>query len=357
MINAETSLRLNLIRFPLIIGVVFIHTYSTAIGLNGGVTSIGLNNSSFASLLIRNLISQEIARVAVPIFFLMSSYLFFINFNGSFTEYIKKINVRLHTLLIPFIFWNIATLLIIALGQYLSFTQTYFSGKNPLIAHFDYIDYPRYIFGWGTNPISYPFWFIRDLILLCLFSPIIFILNKKIPIIWNGILLYCWFSYQWLLFSPCIDSLLFFSTGCYFALARKSLFAFDRYGAYIIFIYLSMILIDSLFYGQLIGLQKVGILFGIISALYLTKFAMYSNAKSLLLSLSTASFFVFAAHEPLLSMVRKIAYKVLEPKSDFLILALYFLVPIVVIVFLVMLYFRLKTFFPKFLQIITGGRT
>lgn len=356
-ISSETSLRLNLIRFPLIVGVIFIHTYSTTVGFNNGASTIGLADQSFFSLFIRNLISEEVSRVAVPIFFLMSSYLFFNRFDGSKISYFKKIHARLHTLLIPFLFWNIATLLVIALGQYFPLTQTFFSGKNPLIANFDYFDYPRYIFGVGINPISYPFWFIRDLMLLCLLSPIILIANKNIPLIFNFTLLYCWiFNYSFI-FSPSNVALLFFSVGCYFAITGKNLFAFDDYGKYITPIYLMIIFIDCLFYGELIGLQKIGILFGIVSALYLTKFLASSNIKSLLLSLSHASFFVFAAHEPLLSAIRKVAYKILEPKSDFLTLMLYFLVPIIVITFLVWLYYQLKYIFPKFLQIITGGRT
>ena len=213
MMSSETSLRLNLIRFPLIVGVIFIHTHSTTVGFNSGSAIIGLTNDGFISLFIRNLISQEIARIAVPIFFLISSYLFFISFDGTYANYLKKIKARLHILLIPFLFWNIATLLVIALGQYLPSTQAYFSGKNPFIASFRGIDYLRYIFGIGVNPISYPFWFIRDLMLLCLISPIIWILTKKVPYIWIGILLCCWLTNNWFLFSPNIDAVLFFSIG------------------------------------------------------------------------------------------------------------------------------------------------
>lgn len=357
MINSETSVRLNLLKFPLIVGVVFIHTYSTSVGFNNGITSVGLSSDSFISSLIRNLISQEIARVAVPIFFLISSYLFFISFDGTRANYLKKINTRFHTLLTPFLFWNIATLLIIALGQYLPFTHAYFSGKNPFIVNFDYLDFPRYIFGVGVNPISYQFWFIRDLMLLCLLSPVILILNKRISLIWNCFLIYCWFFDLWLMYSPNIDAVLFFSLGCFIAVYKKNIFTVDRYGKYFVLVYLMIILLDGLSYGELIGLHKVGILIGIVSSLYLTKFLVYSNFKSLLLSLGNTSFFVFAAHEPLLSIVRKVVYKVLEPKSDFLTLVLYILIPIVVILLLVLLYSFLKSVFPKFLRIITGGRT
>ena len=36
MISSESSLRLNLLRFPLIVGVVFIHASATKVGFSGG---------------------------------------------------------------------------------------------------------------------------------------------------------------------------------------------------------------------------------------------------------------------------------------------------------------------------------
>lgn len=356
MVNPETSLRLNLLRFPLIVGIVFIHSYASTVGFEGSNVNLGLNDSSIFSLLVRNLISQEIARVAVPIFFLISAYLFFIGLNWSTVNFLKKISSRFDTLLIPFLFWNIATLLVIALGQSVSFTQPYFSGKNPFIANFNWIDYPRYIFGVGVNPISYPFWFIRDLMLLCLLSPIILFFNKKIPLMWNITLLYCWLLSPMLIYSPRIDAILFFSLGCFVAINNKNLFCFDAYGKFFVTTYLIIIITDVLFYGQFAGLQKAGILLGIMSALYITKFLANLKIKLILLRLSKTSFFVFAAHEPLLSFVRKITYKAFDPKSDLLILLLYFLIPIIVILILVVAYYLLKQSLPTFLYRITGKR-
>ncbi len=131
MLNAQSSLRLNLLRFPLIVGVVFVHAYETTVGFSGGSVSIGLNQNNVISEFIRNLISQEIARIAVPIFFLMSGYLFFAGFVWSKENYLDKVKSRIKTLLIPFLFWNIATLLLIALGQSLIVTQRTFFWEKP----------------------------------------------------------------------------------------------------------------------------------------------------------------------------------------------------------------------------------
>jgi len=71
--------------------------------------------------------------------------------------------------------------------------------------------------------------------------------------------------------------------------------------------------------------------------------------------LSGASFFVFAAHEPLLNTIRKIAFKMLVPASGAAILALYFLIPICLITILVLTYRGLVKATPHFAGIITGN--
>lgn len=76
MINAESSLRINLLRFPLIVGVVFLHNYEAAVGFNGGTMTIGLSQNNFVSDFVRYLISKGVSGIAVPTFFMISGYLF-----------------------------------------------------------------------------------------------------------------------------------------------------------------------------------------------------------------------------------------------------------------------------------------
>lgn len=358
MLNSYITNRLILLRFPLIVGVVFLHNYNTSVGFSYGYTAIGLTHNNWFSEFLRNLISQEIARIAVPLFFLMSGYLFFNGFVWSISLYLKKLKSRVHTLLIPFLFWNIATLLIILLGQSISVTAHYFSGKNPTIINFSGTDYLTHIFGFGFNPISYQFWFIRDLIILVLISPFIFYMLKKIPSFFIYLLFLAWFSGFWLpLDMPSSEATLFFSIGSYLAINNRSCFIFDGYAKIFFIVYVSIITVDAAFHDTFIYLNKVGILLGIVSALCFTQYLCSAlKIKKALLSLSNASFFVYAAHEPLLSLMRKLTYLYIKPNSDFLVLLLYFTTPIVLITVLVLMYQKLTLTFPAFIKIISGGR-
>lgn len=358
MLDQASSQRLNLLRFPLIVGVVFIHAYSTSIALSTG--TIGISQSNFITNFVMNVVSQGIARVAVPLFFLMSGYLFFFEFGASKAMYIKNFRIRIRTLLVPFLFWNLITLLFFAFAQAMPVTNVYFSGAVIApIASYDIFDYFINIFGIGKYPISYQFWFIRDLMLLVLLTPIIQFMNKRAPVPFLLTLFFCWILNRWLVNAPSSDAILFFSVGAFLGGYKKSLFTLDKHGIAITTIYLPIVIIGALFpQGPFASyLHKIGIVFGVIATLFSTQWIMrLPHMKKMLFSLSEVSFFVFAAHEPLQVILRKLSYKILLPETWMLVLALYFIVPIFVIAFLLATYRILSGITPGFLSVITGGR-
>lgn len=109
MIGRQSSLRLDLLRFPLIVGVVFIHNFESTVRLAGGNT-LGTNHLSPLVEFTRNLISHSLAPAAVPAFFLISGYLFFAGFDFTTSAYIGKLRSRVRTLLVPLLFWNVLML-------------------------------------------------------------------------------------------------------------------------------------------------------------------------------------------------------------------------------------------------------
>ena len=68
MLPQETFQRIDIMRFPLIVGVVFAHAYP------------GTSNN-IITVFVYNLICNGLVRIAVPLLFLISRYLFLINFD------------------------------------------------------------------------------------------------------------------------------------------------------------------------------------------------------------------------------------------------------------------------------------
>jgi surface polysaccharide O-acyltransferase-like enzyme len=356
LLDSQSSLRLNLLRFPLIVGVVFIHAAIGPVRVAG--SDLGATQTSAVSEFVFRLVNGGIARIAVPLFFLMSGYLFFLGFEWSKQSYFAKLRSRARTLLIPFLFWNVYALLIVAVAQSIPATQRFISRGSPLIASFTTFDYLNALLGLTRHPIAFQFWFIRDLMIAVLLVPLIYFLLKHAPLPFLAVLSVGWFLGVWPVSIPSSAAILFFSAGGYLAWTDRSLFALDRYGPRIVGLYLPVLMLDVLWKGQpySLYLHNAGVVLGIVAGLYATKLAAESEAvKSWLLGLSSASFFVFAAHIPLLQVVEK-SLRVVSPQSTSASLALYFVSPAAVVAILVLAYRVLSWLAPRFTGFVTGGR-
>ena len=354
-IDTKTSSRIEILRFPFIIGVVFIHNYGTTISLAQG--SLGVTHTNVWVDFITFFISRGVAQVAVPLFFAISGYLFFLG-GWSWGKHVNKLKRRLHTLLIPFLFWNLLTLAIFAVVQSIPQTKTYFAGTVwAPVRSFSFFDYMNALFGITVKyPIAFQFWFIRDLMVCVLLAPVIhFLLFRKtaLPFILS---LFClWFFAVWPVLWPSVDAAFFFCLGAYLAWPGKSVEYLDRFGPQMSAIFLSLLVFNAAFPDRLQYLQRAAIVFGVTSLWWLTALAIKMPALNALLKhLSGASFFVFAAHEPLLIVARKLSYKLLMPSTGATILALYFLIPLCLIAVLVLIHHCLLKIAPSFVGFISG---
>ena len=357
ILDRNTSERLSILRFPLIIGVVFIHAYSPEVTLGSGV--FGLTQSGPVSNFIRDCISQGIARVAVPLFFLLSGYFYFFNSSWTLKEYRKKTRARFKTLMIPFLFWNLLTLAFFFLTQQIPALHFYFPERDVPIESYSILQWCDAIFGIYNSPVSYPFWFIRDLIMLVLFTPGIFFLLETVPTIALALVIGMWVT-DFIPYSmPSPTAFTFFYLGAFIAHQKISIFAGDRWGRIVLWIYPVVQILDALTKNWKYNgyLHNVCIILGMGAALTASKMlAANAQLKSRLLWLSGCSFLVFAMHEPLLMLCRRTAYHFINPKSDFTIILLYFLVPAMVIIFSVFVHEWMKNRHPKILSFVTGGR-
>ena len=192
-----------------IIMVVYIHSYSY-----WSKTDWGYN------FYIQHFISHGICRVAVPIFFIISGYLFFAEVNTfNIQIFSKKIKKRIRTLFIPYLFWAIYGILLLLILQSLPYVGSFFT--NQAIRDFSFENIIKLIF---LRPIPFPIWFIKDLFIIVLFSPFLYFALKYSGYVFIFLLFTIWFMFEeWFdlfalvemnfLFLWNIDSLLFFSLG------------------------------------------------------------------------------------------------------------------------------------------------
>lgn len=315
---------------------------------------------SFSNIFMQNIISEGLTHMAVPIFFLISGYLLFQNFNIS--TYQGKILKRVHTLFIPYLFWTTLVILIYFILQLVPGISHYFN--DTLIKD---LSMQELIIKTWVNPKNYPLWFLRDLIFLTIFSPLIFYFVKKSPKIFFIIIAFLWFFG---LIQPSTDisfykseSILFFSIGAYFAIISDKLISIkvsNKLFLCLVSIYFILLIFKALFltiYPDesgiliIIIIHNTSVLFGIAALWFLLD--RYNFAQLSFLTSFTFLFYVF--HEPALGILRKGSYAIFG-KTPLVSMISYVIIPILILILLTIFGSILKKYFPRVGSVVTGNR-
>jgi len=356
---------INFLRFPLIVCVVFIHAAST---------DLIFPDHPFYNW------SVEIFRGPLAFrnqfFFFISGFLFFINIrNLDISNYKIKLKNRFRTLFIPYIFWNFISFLfyigvkviaidVFGIGSLINkpvpdniiacFFQSFWAvdlDLNPTIAPF--------------YPISAQLWFVRELMIVTIASPIIYLLIKCLRIygvVSLGLLWYLWpkngtLPGEFPGFAPV--ALFFFTAGAYLAFNKKNLI--DIFGrikkwsfiAYFLLVFAYLFTREYVFNEYI---HRAMVLVAIISCFNLTAHFFKEGKLRPTPFLTSSAFWIFATHGMILSAIYKVIPYLFKPESDFEQTSLFFIKSILTIFISLGLYYISKRFLPKFTAVITGGR-
>jgi surface polysaccharide O-acyltransferase-like enzyme len=349
--NEYLSLKLKIISFFSMVLVVFLHSYNVVVNLDSKVIKLNMGYSSFIQIFI----SQGICRIAVPLFFFISGYLFFLNTKGSLKEFLSKFNKRLKTIVIPYFFWSVSWLLLFLLLQSIPQLGLFFNSKH--IINYNVRELFTTIF---IRPIPYQLWFLRDLMCLVIMAPLLFLLIKKIKYFVLVLVSLIWI-FDFNLFVVANESLFCVVLGSFISVNKKEALkikvtkgVFFYILTWIMILLAKTSLIQYSFEGAFLisFLHKLGILVGglAIWTLYDTIIPLKRDFKIL-----NYSFFIFVFHEPMLSFLKKILFYVTY-KSELISLVIYFTAPIIAIGICMLVGSLLRLATPKFYLFICGGR-
>ena len=339
------------LRFPMAALVVVNHT-----GSMGG----GSPYPVYSTLCI--LFPEAICRLAVPLFFLISGYLFFNGLeNWNKDAYLAKMKRRSRSLLVPYILWNL--LAVLFFYSYSAF-RMHTKGET-------FISFAEQLQQWGWLrvfwdcdkglPLNYSLWYIRDLILFVIASPLIHFVLKKIR--WVGIAL---LTVLFLVFNNVhfLGGLLFFSLGCCLRICGKSILELTRTVRWPAII-LSCLLLPAIVltyreYRPVSNfLMRVFILSGVFSVFHCAATAYRSRLIHDTPFLAKSSFFILAAHGILIinEFAHYIVLHTLPLQGDAYYSVDLFLRPAIAIAMCLALYWLMSKITPRTLDILTGGRT
>ncbi|MEZ4853130.1 acyltransferase family protein [Flavobacterium sp.] len=348
--EAYLSKKLKIVSLLLMIMVVFLHSYNLD---TKGLPASLIEHKGF-NWFLQNFISYGLTRIAVPLFFLISGFLFLYDKNVAFQNLVFKIKKRIKTLLLPFLLWSFIGILFYYVIQLIPQTQSFFTNKS--ISEYSISDWADKLL---FNPIPYQLWFLRDLFLLVILSPIIVFILTKVDYFFVVIILPFWFLN--LNFFIQSESILFFSIGMLIAINDLKInikTAMFKNG--LLWLLLLFLTICFKYFNQevlSVFTFKVSILVGIVSFWYLYDyfFLKFPIVFTKIEKITWATFFIFLAHEPILTIVKKGLFFVMG-KSQTTIFIIYLLTPIFT-VFVCLLFgkFLLRVSNKSFF-ILTGGR-
>jgi len=355
--DAYLSHKLKTLSFILMLMVVYLHAFNLNISIKGEPLSIGLGYNVF----IQNFISQGITRIAVPLFFLISGYLFFFNIKkGSIAVFLEKYKKRFKTLVIPYVFWAVFWFLFYLAIRSNAVFRPYLTDKvagNYAIKHF--IDIVLRL------PVSYQLWFVKDLILLVVFSPLFYGLIKRFSYFVILLPFITWFyDFNYIVFSS--EALLFFLIGAFISIKKRNCINknFIKNPKVLFAVWLFLVTLKTglllLNFDTKLGLlllHKISILIGLIAIWSMYDFILLKKESHNLKSpkLFEYAFFLYVFHEPILGFLTKLLF-VAFGTTALNSLLIYLTAPVITITLAVGIGMLLKKFTKPFYLVITGGR-
>lgn len=301
-IHSALSLKIKNVMFFCMLLVVILHASAPKLNM------VGFVHNGMTLKFIQAFLGEGITRIAVPAFFIMSGFLFFVRFDGTWSNWKAKLRSRMKGLLVPYLIWSGLGVVLILLLNSNSVTHSLVNRELPAT------DFSTILYIWLVDPVNYQFWFVRDLIVMvvCCTIPLYF-LNRIHVLLALGVVISTVFFVQYLPFQR--TSLLYYSIGVSIAFSYEQIVRYKVSNLWLYSITLFWLIscvvkaYDIVYSLQLfpwwgmevfnfLGCLSVWLIWGKLKLLHSNPMWKYSGF----------SFFVFAFHEPLLTSIKKVIF-------------------------------------------------
>lgn len=376
--EALQSKVIDFLRFPMAMMVIFIHQNPVFMESSAGVGGMIFNAIGSAG-------SHVLSHIAVPMFFLFSGYLYFFHVKSfGWEAYFKKTKKRFKSLILPYIYWNLIAFGIIVLKK---IAGILIKGK-PSEGLWEYIngfgyhtfwDVNTWSGGWrclgmfeaadNTGPQDLPLWFLRNLIIIVLMTPVLHWLIKKWGKVFVLLLAFSYISGIWIDYMPLrVNGFFYFCLGSYLSINKMNISDClgkrkNMYGVLTVIIAILCVYFDVTAQGRIAKtIMPMFVLCGVITAYNLMYWLVKTGRhKSQWPILAQSSFFVFAIHAIQINhygmaFAHKAARIVFFFSPTLAEIVGYLIAPFIVGTACVMIYACMKNLTPKLLKALTGNR-
>ncbi len=300
-VNPLVSKAFGNMRFPLILGVVLIHS-----------NILSFLPADDAMPVFRKFMTcwRYVLNLCVPAFYFISGYLFFRSGFLNLHAYSDKLRRRWHTLAVPYLLWNLIAFLTTCVKVHPALTD-YFPQYKTLFDSWQNVAVGFVDLGGTSYPYDMPLWFIRNLIIAVLISPVLSLMFKYLR--WFSLVILCcmieFLDLPWSLAS----TVFFFALGGCFPLLR---FPVEK-AASALWIWLP--LFDMTSWANSAGVECfplwISMTAGVMMLVSLSLLATKSGFKTASI-LDKSTFFVYASHGLYASVVPKFVLALFPPDGN-----------------------------------------
>lgn len=362
------------LRFPLIVGVVLIHSFGNSFDFEA-LDFLHLSGIDCYNI-FRVSISKVLTHVCVPTFYFISGYLFFKGLETWDVEsYKQKLKRRVKTLLVPFLIWNTISILNAVKGYLLrgewNSVLTFLGDNGYVHLYWDCqawnLDRVNWVGGAipASSPYLIPLWFLRDLMIVVICAPVLYYVFKKLRI-WGVVMfLICYISGVFIPI-PGFSTMafLFFGSGAFMKMNNINPLEFTQRWRYpflvvalIAWVTCTMLNGHETQLGNLI--YPVYVISGVITLMNVAIYLVSTNKLQTMSSplLSRGSFFIYLSHTILiLPICMRVSSVIFGQTTALQMTIAYIAAPAMAVIICIILYYILRRFTPSLCGILTGER-
>jgi succinoglycan biosynthesis protein ExoH len=355
------SQTINFARISLIVGLVFLHyewfpnaRISPFRGLDPTQNQIATFVQSFVLFFFFSV---------VPLLSMISGWLFF-SFHGDAAAALRsRMGRRFASLYLPLVFWNALFLAILLLLFQVNPANKLLAEMNIDLGSAGVLDYVNAVFAVTEHPIGFQFWFVRDLFVTALVSPLLWLLLTRAPLLGAMFFGGAWLIGHdlWIFFRA--DVVFFFYLGAWIRLRGVPVEIGARATLVFLAAYIAMCAVRTLapyvvdgdpFVLQVMtrGMRLVGVLacWGLFQRIAPTPIG------GLVARFGGLAFFLHAAHFPLIAEVKLILWDLLPAETQAWMLVHYVVSVLITVALGIGLGLLLTRSAPKAFALLNGGR-
>lgn len=267
--------------------------------------------------------------------------------------YFGKLKRRVWSLLIPYIIWNAISLFELSVKQLPMLSKIF---PNAYKQHIDL----AFIFEcfWcqpgGSCPMYYPFWYIRNLMVMVLLSPIFYWMLKRVKGFWILLLLGLVFAHVSMPIGFSFSSMFYFSLGLYWAMYWRDTIPNIRILGLFAILWLPLAYMDTITRVQY--WHTASEICGIGAILFIGILAVHKFQLRTSETLTQSVFFIYAIHATLLGYIYKLTFLALHPSGEVVCLILNIVIAIITTLCSFGAYKLMDRYLPRVCRVLTGGR-